>query len=175
MNSRLRHNIEPQLRPEATWDQMVAIAERYDATMYRTGGYKGSDRSQGASSKPHTPKKDNTYGKPSTTSMARNTGKGKALAKKRTNTKSNKPSKVEMDGRKAEGACFYCGKRGYMANECPKKEVKTNYVRLSEERPHSSEGEYEPNTDSTEKLDGSSSTRTYKTALGTLKDRRYQA
>ena len=38
MDSRLRRNVEPQLRPEDTWDQMVAVAERYDATMYRTGG-----------------------------------------------------------------------------------------------------------------------------------------
>jgi len=45
MDSRLRRNVERQLRPEDPWDQMVAVAERYDATMYRTGGYKGSDRS----------------------------------------------------------------------------------------------------------------------------------
>jgi len=45
MDSRLRRNVEPQLRQEDTGDQMVAVAERYDATMYRTGGYKGSDRS----------------------------------------------------------------------------------------------------------------------------------
>jgi len=38
MDSSLRRNVEPQLRPEDTWDQMVAVAERYDATMYRTGG-----------------------------------------------------------------------------------------------------------------------------------------
>ena len=43
MDSRLPRNVEPQLRPEDTWDQMVAVAERYAATMYRTGGYKGSD------------------------------------------------------------------------------------------------------------------------------------
>jgi len=86
MDSRLRRNVEPQLRPEDTWDQMVAVAERYDA-MYRTGGYKGSDRSQASSSKTHTPKKENTYRKPSTTSMPRNTGKGKAPAKKKTYTK----------------------------------------------------------------------------------------
>jgi len=175
MDSRLRRNVEPQLRPEDTWDQMVAVAERYDATMYRTGGYKGSDRSQASSSKTHTPKKESTYRKPSTTSTPRNTGKGKALAKKRTYTKSNKPSKAEMDRRKAEGACFYCGESGHMANECPKKEVKTNHVRLSEERPDSSEGEYEPDTDSTEELDGSGSLRTYKTTVGTPKDRPFQA
>jgi len=38
-----------------------------------------------------------------------------------------------MDGRKAEEACFYCGESGHMANECPKKEVKTNHVRASED------------------------------------------
>jgi len=175
MDSRLRGNVEPQLRPEDTWDQMVAVAERYDATMYRTGGYKGSDRSHASSSKTHTPKKENTYCKPSTTSTPRNTGKGKAPAKKRTYTKSNKSSKAEMDRRKAEGACFYCGQSGHMTNKCPKKEVKTNDVRLSQESPDSSEGEYEPDTDRTEELDGSGSIRTYKTTVGTPKDRRFQA
>jgi len=175
MDSRLRRNVEPQLRPEDTWDEMVAVAERYDATMYRTGGYKGSDRSQASSSKPHTLKKENTYRKPSSTSTHRNTGKGKAPAKKGTYTKSNKPSKAAMDRRKAEGACFYCGESGHMANECPKKEVKTNHVRLSEESPDSSEGEYEPDTDSTEELDGSGSVRTYKTTVGTPNDRPFQA
>ena len=80
-----------------------------------------------------------------------------------------------MDRRKAEGACFYCGESGHMANECPKKEVKTNHVHLSEESPDSSEGEYEPDTDSTEELDGSGSVRTYKTTVGTPKDRLFQA
>jgi len=80
-----------------------------------------------------------------------------------------------MDRRKAEGACFYCGESGHMANECPKKEVKTNHIRLSEDSPHSSEGEYEPQTDSTEDLAGSGSVRTYKTTVGTPKDRPFQA
>jgi len=80
-----------------------------------------------------------------------------------------------MDHRKAEGACFYCGESGHMANECSKKEVKTNHVRLSEESLDSSEGEYEPDTDSTEELDGSGSIRTYKTTVGTPKDRPFQA
>jgi len=154
---------------------MVAVEERYDATMYRTGGYKGSDRSQASSSKTHTPKKESTYRQPSTTSTSRSTGKGKALARKRTYTKSNKPSNAEMDCRKAEGACFYCGQRGHMANECPKQEVKTNHVRLSEESPDSSEGEYEADTDSTEELDCSGSVRTYKTRVHTPKDRPFQA
>jgi len=106
MDSRLCRNVEPQLRPEDTWDQMVAVAERYNTTMCRTGSYKGSDRSQASSSKPHTPKKENNYRKPSTISTPRNTGKGKAPAKKKAYTKSNKPSKAEMDRRKAEGACY---------------------------------------------------------------------
>jgi len=102
MDSRLRRNVEPQLRSEDTWDEMVAVAERYDATMYRTGGYKGSDTSQATSSKTHTPEKESTYRKPSTTPTPRSTGKGKAPAKKRTSTKSNKLGKAEMDRRKAE-------------------------------------------------------------------------
>jgi len=142
--------------------------------MYRTGGYKGSDTSQAASRKTHTPKKENTYRKAATTSMPRNRGKGKAPAKKRTYTNSTKPSKAAMDRRKAGGACFCCGNNGHMANECPKKEVKTNHVRLSEERPDSSEGESEPDTDSTEELDGSGSVRTYQTTVGTPKDRPFQ-
>jgi len=175
MASRLRRNVEPQLRPEDTWDQMVAVAERYDTTMYRTGGYKGSDRSQASSSKTHTPKKENTYRKLPTTSTLRSTGNGKAPAKKRTYTNTNKPSKAEMDRRKAEGACFYSGESRHMANECPKKEVKTQHVRLSEESPDSSEGEYEPDTDSTEELDRSGSVRTNKTTVGIPKDRPFQA
>jgi len=61
-----------------------------------------------------------------------------------------------------------------MTNKYPKKEVKTNHVRLSEESPDSSEGEYEPNTDRTEELDGSGSVTTYKTTVGTPKDRPFQ-
>jgi len=124
MNSRLRRNVEPQPRPEDTWDQMVAVEERYDPTMYRTGGYKGSDRSQASSSKTHTPKKENTYRNPSTTSTPRNTGKGTAPAKKRT-YKSNKPSKAEMDRPKAEGACFYSGESGHMANKATRKKLRS--------------------------------------------------
>ena len=175
MDSGLRRNVEPQLGPDDTWNQMVAVAEGYDATMYRTSGSKGSHRSQASSSKSYTPKNENTYHKPSTTSTPRNTGKGKAPAKKRTYTKSNKPSKAEMERPKAEGACFYCSESGHMGNECPKKEVKTNNVRHSEESPDSSEGEYEPDRDSPEGLDGSGSVRTYKPTVGMPKDRPFQA
>jgi len=143
--------------------------------MYRTSSYKGSHGSQTSSSKTHTPKKENTYRKSPTTLTPQNTGKGRAPAKKRTYTKSNKPSKAEMDRRKAEGACFYCGESGHMANECQKKELNTNHVRLSKESPDSSEGEYEPDTDSTEELDGRGSVRTFKPTVGTPKDRRFEA
>ena len=37
MDSRLPGHVEPQLRPEDTWDKMVAVAERYNASMYRIG------------------------------------------------------------------------------------------------------------------------------------------
>jgi len=33
IDSRLRRNVEPQPRPEDTWDQIVAVAKCYDATM----------------------------------------------------------------------------------------------------------------------------------------------
>jgi len=98
MDSRLRRNVELQLRPEDPGDQMVAVEECYDATMYRTGSYKDSNRSQALSSKTHTPKKENSYQKRSTTSMPRRIGKRKAPVKKRTYTKPTKPSKAEMDG-----------------------------------------------------------------------------
>jgi len=75
-HSGLRRNVEPQFKLEDTWDQMVAVAERYAGTMYRTGGYRSSDRTQASSSKTHTPKKENIYRKPSTTSTPSNTGKG---------------------------------------------------------------------------------------------------
>jgi len=177
MDSRVHRNVEPQLRSEDTCDQMVAVAERYDATMYRTGGSKGSDRNQASSSKTDTPKKESTYRKPSTTPTPRSTGKGKAPGKKTIYIKSNKSIKAEMDRRKADGACFYCGESGHRANECPKTEVKTNDVCHAEQSPDSSEleGEYEPDTDSAEERDGSGSIRTFKTTVGKPKDRPFQA
>jgi len=45
---------------------------------------------------------------------------------------------------------------------------------LSEDNPDSSEGEYEPDTDSTEEVDGSGSVSTYKTTVDTPKDRPFQ-
>jgi len=107
--------------------------------------------------------------------MPRNIGKGKAHIRRRAYTKSNKPNKDEKDRPKAEGACFYCGETGHMANECPKKEVKTNHIPLSAASPESSEGAYERDTDTTDELDGSGSIRTYKTTVGTPKNKPFQA
>ena len=88
-------------------------------------------------------------------------GKGKAPAKRKPTQKNQKPSKAEMDRRKAEGACFYCGEKGHMANDYPKKEVKTNQVRLSEET-DSSKAEYEVESDNTKELDEQNSIITFK-------------
>jgi len=74
-----------------------------------------------------------------------------------------------MDRLKQEETCFNSGERGYMRNEYSKKEVKTNHLCLLEE--DSSEDEYEPDTNTTEELDASSSIKTYKNPEGTAKNR----
>jgi len=53
--------------------------------------------------------------------------------------------------------------------------VHCSYLSVELLHPDSSEGQYEPNTDSTEELDGSRSIRTYKTTVGTPKDRPFYA
>jgi len=70
-----------------------------------------------------------------------------------------------MDRRKAEGACFYCGESGHMANECPKKEVKTNHVRASVD---TEDEESEAESVSTEELNEDGSVLSFKTTVGTL-------
>ena len=129
MDPRLHQNVEPQIREDDNWDKMVQLAERYDATMYKTGAYKGKGGGQNTSNRTETPKKQ--FNNDVTNRIpVKGKGKGKAPANRKTTTKNQKPSKAEMDRRKAEGACFYCGEKGHRANECPKKEVKTNHVRL---------------------------------------------
>ena len=56
-----------------------------------------------------------------------------------------------------------------MANESPKKEVKSNHVRLSEET-DSSEAEYRAESDDTEDLEGENSIITFKTTMGQPKN-----
>jgi len=129
--------------------------------MYNTGVYKGTGGSSSSSSKPHKPKNTSTYRKPA---AIKSEYKGKAPAKKKTYTKNKKPSKAEMDRRKAEGACFYCGESGHMANECPKKEVKTNHVRTSED---TEDEESEAESIRTEELNEDGSVLSFKTTVGT--------
>lgn len=104
---RLGYNGEPQHRPEDTWYHMVAVAECDNVSMYRTGGYKGSDTSQASNHESNTPKKETTNCKLSKKSPFRNQDNGKASAKKRSYTQSNKQSKSEIDRSKVAGACFY--------------------------------------------------------------------
>jgi len=78
-----------------------------------------------------------------------------------------------MDRRKTEGACFYCGESGHMANEYPKKEVKTNYVRASED---TEDEESEAESVSTEELNEDGSVLSFKTTVGTpLKTQPFKA
>ena len=91
--------------------------------------------------------------------------KGKAPAKRKLAQKNQKSTNAEMDRRNVEGACFYCGEKGHMANECPKKRVKSNHVCLIEET-ESSEAEYEAESDETEDRDEENSIITFKTTVG---------
>ena len=97
IDSRLCRSLEPKLRLQDPRDQIVALAERYNAMMYRTSAYKGSEKGQASSGRPQTPNKENTYSKLSAMSTPRNRGKGKVLAKKRTSMESNIPCNGEMD------------------------------------------------------------------------------
>jgi len=142
-------------------NNIIALAERFDATMYRTGAYKSTGGSASPISKQHKPKNTSAYRKPAT---IKSEYKGNAPAKEKTYTKNKKPSKAEMDRRKADGACFYCGESGHMANECPKNEVKTNHFRASED---TEDKESEAESDSTEELNEDSSVLSFKTTVGT--------
>ena len=164
MDPRVRPNVEPQIRETDTWDHIVQLAERYDATMHKTGAYRGKGGNQNTSNRMQAPKRQFNNDVTNRT-PAKGQGKGKASAKRKPTKKNQKSTKAEIDRRKAEGACFYCGEKGHMANECPKKKVKSNHVRLSEET-DSSEAEYKAESDETEDLDGENSIITFKTTVG---------
>jgi len=161
MDTKLRPNVEPQIRPTDTMNDIIALAERFDATMYNTGTYKSTGGSSNSGSKPYKPKNTSTYRKPAT---IKSEFKGKAPAKKKTYTKNKKSSKAEMDHRKAEGACFYCGESGHMANEGPEKEVKTNHVRTNED---TEDEESEAESVSPVELNEDGSVLLFKTTVGT--------
>jgi len=61
MDKRLRGNVEPQIRPTDTIKDIIAVAERFDATMYNTGVYKSTGGSSSSCNKPHKPKNTSTY------------------------------------------------------------------------------------------------------------------
>ena len=134
--------------------------------MYKTGAYKNKGGNQNTGNRVQTPKRQ-FNNEVTNRTPAEGKGKGKAPAKRKPAQK--KPSKAEMNRRKADGACFYCGDKGHMANECPKKEVKTNQVRLAEDT-DSSEAEYEAESDDTEELDEQNSIITFKTTVGQPKN-----
>ena len=74
MDPRLRQNVEPQIREADTWEHIVQLAERYDATMYKTGAYYGKGRNQNTGNKTQTPKRQfNNY----VTNRALAKGKGR--------------------------------------------------------------------------------------------------
>ena len=143
MDNRLRRVVEPQLRDGDTWLTMVEIAERYDATLFKTGAYGRSDNSGSKQHKPSTSK---------ATTKTTTTSKPKSKYVKKTTTKKGKPDKAEMERRKKDGACFYCGETGHVANDCPKKEIRSNKVTAisdieSENEEESEEEEEESSSD----------------------------
>ena len=160
--------MEPQIRETDTGDHIVQFAQCYDSTMYKTGAYKGKGENLNTGSRTEAPRKQfNNDVTNRTPAKAKRTGK--APAKRKPAQKNQKPSKAEMDPCKSEGACFYFGEKGHMANEFPEKEVKSNHVRLLEET-DSSKAEYEAESDDTEYLNGQNSIITFKTALGQPKN-----
>ena len=138
--------------------------------LMKTGAYSGKGGNQNTGNRTQAPKRQFNNDVTNRT-LVKGKGKCKAPAKRKPAQKNQKPTKAEMDRRKAEGACFsgYCGEKGHMANECPKKEVKSNHVRLSEDT-DSSEAEYEAESDDTEGLDGENSIITFKTTVGQPKN-----
>ena len=168
MDPRHGQNVEPQIREADTWNHIVQLAEWYDATMYKTGAYRSKGGNQNTGNRTPVPKRQFNNDVTNRT-PAKGKGKGKASAKRKPAQKNEKPTNAQMDRRKAEGACFYSGEKGHMANECPKKEVKSNHVHLSEET-DSSEAEYEAESDETEDLDGENSIITFKTTVGQPKN-----
>ena len=132
------------------------------------GAYKGNSGGQSISNRIRTQKKQFNNEVTNMTPM-KGQGKDKAPAKRKATPKNQKQSKAEMDRQKAEGACFYSEEKGDIANECPKKKVKTNHVRLSEDT-DSSEAEYEAESEDTEELNRANSITTFKTTFSQPKD-----
>ena len=103
IDSRLRQNVEPQIRADDTWDHIVQLAEWYDATMYKTGAYKVKGGNQNTGNRTQTPKRQ-FNNEVTNRTPAKGKGKGKAPAKRKPAQK--KTGKAEIDQRKADSACF---------------------------------------------------------------------
>ena len=89
MDNRLRRLLEPQLTDADSWMQMVEKAERYDATMFKTGAYGKTEN------KPNKPKQgfnNNNKDKDKTTFK-----KDKKKSTSKGTTTSKKLSKAEME------------------------------------------------------------------------------
>ena len=89
MDHRLRRAVEPQLRETDTWITMVETAERYDATMFKTGAY-GRSNNSGSKQRNQSTNKVTTK----TTTISKTKDKFKL---KKTKVKDKKPSKAEME------------------------------------------------------------------------------
>ena len=127
--------MEPQIRETDTWNHIVQLAERYDTTMYKTGAYRGKGGNQNTGNRTQAPKRQFNNDVTNTSRMpAKGKGQSKALAKRKHAQKNEKPTKAEMDRRKAEGACFYCGEKGHMAkNALRKKSSQTMFASLKKQ------------------------------------------
>src|SRR5215216_2172795 len=90
MDPRLRRNVEPHIKDTDTWMDIVSLAERYDATMFKTGVYEQNNKP--------TDKPSSLRTKSRTVPSKHKQGKMKKTFKKL--------SKDEMERRKKEGACY---------------------------------------------------------------------
>jgi len=61
IDTRLRGNVEQQIRPTDTMNDLIAQAERFGTTMYNTGAFKSTGGSSSTSDTPHKPKNTSTY------------------------------------------------------------------------------------------------------------------
>ena len=85
-----------QIREADTWDHIVQLAERYDATMYKTGPYRGKGGNQNTGKRMQAPKRQLNTDVTNRT-PAKGKGKGKAPAKRKPTQKNQKPTKAEME------------------------------------------------------------------------------
>jgi len=64
MDTRFSGNVEPQIRPTDTMNDIIALAERFDAIMYNTGVYKSTGGCSSSSNEAPKPKNTSTHRNP---------------------------------------------------------------------------------------------------------------